>query len=134
MSEERVEVIDVTKAEKKALKKKKFKRFLKIAGLCTGAAAVSGIVAYFVGRNDGVISCLGTDGIKIIRDDAAEIGINNFKNELFDYASSGKLATEFVDNSTGDVDYLLYTLTKDKPDWWDNCDNIELEKMAIKEV
>ena len=134
MSEERVEVIEVTKAEKKALRKKKFKRFLKIAGLCTGAAAVSGIVAYFVGRNDGVISCLHTDGIKLIRDDAAEIGINNFKNELYDYASSGKLATEFVDKDTGDVDYLLYTLTKDKPDWWDNCSDINLEKMAIKEV
>lgn len=134
MSEERIEVIEVSKEEKKALRKRKFKRFLKIAGLCTGAAAVSGIVAYFVGRNDGVISCLHTDGIKLIRDDAAEIGINNFKNELYDYASSGKLATEFVDKDTGDVDYLLYTLTKDKPDWWDNCGDINLEKMAIKEV
>lgn len=134
MSEERVEVIEVAKAEKKALRKKKFKRFLKIAGLCTGAAAVSGIVAYFVGRNDGVISCLGTDGIKIIRDDAAEIGIRNFKSELLDYASSGKLATMFEDNDTHEVEYLLYTVTKDKPEWWDNCDDLPLEKMAIKEV
>lgn len=94
---------DLTKEQKKKIRKLKFKYYSKLFGIGAGIAAVSATVAYFVGKHVGA---------KELDDD--------YTCKLYDLAASGKFASK-IDFTDGTSKYLLYNVVDDKPDWWDTA-------------
>lgn len=113
---------ELTKEEKKAIRKAKFKKILKITGICLGAgagiAAASGAICYEIGKKKAFESPEYELLVNMHEYDAMEeLGIRQLE-----YASSGDYASEFTNNETGEKKYLIYTVSDTAPDWW-NADN-----------
>lgn len=96
-------VNELTKEEKKKIRKLKFKYYGKLFGIGAGIAAVSATIAYFVGKHTGI----------------KEMDLD-YASKIYDYASTGQFASKinFVD---GTSKYLLYSIADEKPEWWDTA-------------
>ena len=114
---------ELTKEEKKAIRKEKIKKFFKIFGIVCGAAAASGIGAYGIytlGKSKGQEEAFNPENpeMKLIKGMVATDAIDRFKEEQFLIAlDSGFYGSEFHNDKTGEVKYLIATVQDEKADW-----------------
>lgn len=109
----------LTKEEIKAARKQKFLKILKYVGIGLGIAAVSGGTAYLIGKSQGQKTILSTDGMQKLLSDARGEGVDNFVNEVADTLyHNGDFATKLVNNNTGEVKYINYTMSDETPAWY----------------
>ena len=107
---EATEVV-LTKEEKKALRKAKFKRVLKMTGLVVGVAAVSGGTAYLIGRITG-----------------KKDGGYGMLSSICTHAANDKDFASACHNNKGETAYVIHTFTREKPEWWDEGESVDLYK------
>lgn len=109
---------ELTKEEKKVIRKAKFKKILKIAGICLGAsagiAAASGKICYEIGKKKAFES----PEYELLVNMHAYDAMEELGERQLDYASRGDYATEFTNDATGEKKYLIFTASDTAPDWW----------------
>lgn len=127
---------ELTKEEKKALRKEKFKKILKIVGIAAGSAAVAGVAAYAYGKKEGY-----KNGEEVgIAETKIKNGIDMYdilqthQNKTLEYAMNGDFGSEFTNQETGEVKYLTYHVSDEAPEWWDKCQTFDLKEEVVNEL
>ena len=112
---------ELTKEQKKALRKEKFKKALKYIGIGLGIATVSGGAAYLIGKNQGMKSAFKIDTMKDLVKTSKTDGAQKFVDTIYTTIKkpNGHMATEITDAKTNEIKYINYNLTDTAPDWWD---------------
>lgn len=121
---------ELTKEEKKAKRKVAIKSFLRNAFPYVVTASFVGVEAYLIGKNNGKkegrTEFVNSPEMKLIKGITAYDAICEFEDASLNVAlRDGHCGTRFTNTSTGEVKYLVSTVTEEKPEWWDdnkNCD------------
>lgn len=121
MAEEKV-TIELTKEQKKALRKAKAKKILKIVGIVAGVTAVTGATGYTCYKVGKKI------GLKIGSKINTYCALEAYQGSVFDMVSNGNYASEFTNTNTGEVKYMTYQLSDKAPDWWGQCETFDLKE------
>ena len=124
---------ELTKEQKKAFRKATFLKILKIAGIATGAAAISGILGYTFGKEKGAKDAFNGPEMKVLKGVTAYNAINRYRNTLLEDALHGDIASEITDNESGEKTYLVYTAQKEAPDWWGD-DKEDFTRFDLAEI
>ena len=124
MSENIYESVDVVNKNenevKKASKKEKIFKALKIAGIATGALAITGGIAYFFGYKFGCKDMLSSESLDQVRKQSRTAGADFFVDYVISACDSGKDVCTVHTNDDGTKKYLSYFVSDNKPDWCEN--------------
>ena len=129
---------ELTKEEKKAMRKEKIKKIAKYVIPCITTAAFTGFEAYLIGKHNGRNEVLNGPELKLIKGMAAYDAIDRYKETQLsilmsetDDGQPASFATRFTNDNTGEVKYVVSTLSDTQPDWWEEKNTIDLgEKIA----
>lgn len=127
---------ELTKEEKKALRKEKFKKILKIIGIAAGSAAVASIAAYAYGKKEGYKNGeeVGIAETKIKNGIDMYDALDNYHSKLFACVESGDFASKYENTQTGEVKYMTYNVSDEAPEWWDKCQIFDLKEEVVNEL
>ena len=132
---------DLTKEEKKALRKEKLQKFKAkvktalpfISGavgalVCIGSGAYIG---YGAGKKKGRKEYLEGPEHKLEKGIVAYNAIQEFRMLQYDASLKGDYTAQYINEETGDVKYMITKISDEKPEYWDNDD---MEKCDLAEV
>lgn len=130
---------ELTKEEKKALRKEKFKKILKIVGIAAGSAAVAGVAgvaAYAYGKKEGYKNGeeVGIAETKIKNGIDMYDVLDDYHSKLFAYAESGDFVSKYENSQTGEVKYMTYNVSDEAPECWDECVKFDLKEEVVNEL
>ena len=127
---------ELTKEEKKALRKERFKKILKIVGIAAGSAAVAGVAAYAYGKKEGYKNGeeVGIAETKIKNGIDMYDALQTQQNKILEYTMNGDFGSEFTNQETGEVKYLTYHVSDEAPEWWDKSQIFDLKEEVVNEL
>ena len=123
---------DLTKEEKKALRKEKLQKFKEkvktalpfISGavgalVCIGSGAY---VGYGAGKKKGRKEYLEGPEHKLEKGIVAYNAIYEYRMAQYEGTVKGDYAAQYVNEDTGEVKYITTSISDQKPEWWDDND------------